>query len=304
MGARRISLVNFKGGVGKTSLAVNLSACLAHDLGKKVLMVDCDPQSNASIWLMGVPRWNLINEVPQKTLYGIFMPGAPNIFHNVQRSPLRDENGQVLVSHLDVLPATYSLMELEHEYQEDTQTYYRRFYDEMSIFFEEYDYIIFDCPPNVFKSTKCALFASEEIYVPCNLDLLSYIGLALLARKVTQFHAATLRERAAITGHKAARIRGVIVNDLDAQATGAMSNRIMGDLRGKLDSLRSKAVMADGAEVLPTKIRHYVSAPRAAYSSRPVTLESSASAQNLKTDYLNLAKYIDGTPISPRRRTR
>ena len=296
MAARRISLVNFKGGVGKTSLAVNLSACLAHDLGKKVLLVDCDPQSNASIWLMGVPKWNLINEAPQKTLYGIFMPGAPNVFHNVQRSPLRDENGQILISLLDVLPATYSLMDLEHECQADAQPYYRRFYDELSIFFEEYDYIVFDCPPNVFKSTKCALFSSEEIYVPCNLDLLSYIGLALLARKVTQFHAETVRERGSILGHKAARIRGVVLNDLDAQATGNMSTRILADLRAKLGSLKGRAVIADSAEVLPTTIRHYVSAPRAAYSSRPVTLETSAASKNLKSDYLNLARYIDGTP--------
>ncbi len=92
-------------------------------------------------------------------------------------------------------------MDLEHEYTGDTQLYFRRLYDEISIFFDEYDYIVYDCPPNVFKSTKCALFASEEIYVPCNLDLLSYIGLALLARKVTQFHAETVRERAAISGH-------------------------------------------------------------------------------------------------------
>jgi len=304
MAARRISLVNFKGGVGKTSLAVNLSACLAHDLGKKVLLVDCDPQSNASIWLMGVPKWNLINETPQKTIYGIFMPGAPNVFHNIQRSPLRDEKGQILISNLDVLPATYSLMDLEHEYRGDTQLYYRRFYDEISIFFNEYDYIIFDCPPNVFKSTKCALFASEEIYVPCNLDLLSYIGLALLARKVTQFHAETVRERGAITGHKAALIRGVILNDLDAQATGQASNRIFADLRAKLEQIRTKAVMAEGAEVLPNKIRHYISAPRAAYSSRPVTLEVSAATKNLKSDYLNLARYIDGKPPEPRRKTK
>lgn len=125
-----------------------------------------------------------------------------------------------------------------------------------------------------------------------------------MARKVTQFHAETVRERAAIPGHKAALIRGVIVNDLDSAATGQASNRIMADLRAKLETLRPKAVMAEGAEVLPTKIRHYVSAPRAAYNSRPVTLEHSSGAQNLKSDYLNLARYIDGKPPEIRRRGR
>jgi chromosome partitioning protein len=64
MPARRISFVNFKGGVGKTSLTVNIAACLAHELGQRVLLVDCDSQSNASIWLMGVPRWNILRSSP------------------------------------------------------------------------------------------------------------------------------------------------------------------------------------------------------------------------------------------------
>lgn len=166
MPARRLSLVNFKGGVGKTSLAVNISACLAHDLGKKVLIVDCDPQCNSSIWLMGVPKWNLLNETPQKSVYGIFMPGAPNIFHNIQRCPLRDEKGQILISTLDLLPATYALMDLEHEFHGDRQSYYRLFYDELSIFFDEYDYVIFDCPPNVFKSTNARYSQAPKYTFP------------------------------------------------------------------------------------------------------------------------------------------
>ena len=55
--ARKISFINYKGGVGKTSLIVNTAACLAK-LGKRVLLFDFDTQSNSSIWLLRLERWN------------------------------------------------------------------------------------------------------------------------------------------------------------------------------------------------------------------------------------------------------
>jgi len=58
--ARKISFINYKGGVGKTSLIVNTAAALAK-MGKRVLLFDLDTQSNASIWLLKLDRWNKIN---------------------------------------------------------------------------------------------------------------------------------------------------------------------------------------------------------------------------------------------------
>ena len=57
---RKICFINYKGGVGKTSLIVNVAACLA-EKGKRVLLFDLDTQSNASIWLMRLDRWNRLN---------------------------------------------------------------------------------------------------------------------------------------------------------------------------------------------------------------------------------------------------
>ena len=181
MPARRISFVNFKGGVGKTSLAVNVAACLAHDLGQKVLLVDCDSQSNASIWLMGVERWDFINSKRGKSLYGAFLPNLPPVATNIVPSVVTGALGIRLIPTLDLLPATYELMDLEQEYEaNEGEPFYYLFYEHMRSLFLQYDYIIFDCPPNMFRASKCAIFASEEIYVPCHQDTLSLIGLSLL----------------------------------------------------------------------------------------------------------------------------
>src|SRR5687767_9012948 len=164
MPARRISFVNFKGGVGKTSLAVNVAACLAHDLGQKVLLIDCDSQSNASIWLMGIQRWNFINNIIGKSIYGMFLPDHYPVINNIIQSVVMNERGMISIPNLDLLPATYELMDLEEEYQDKARNpFYYRFYEHIRSIFDQYNYIIFDCPPNLFRASRCAIFASEEI---------------------------------------------------------------------------------------------------------------------------------------------
>jgi chromosome partitioning protein len=293
MTARRISFVNFKGGVGKTSLAVNFAACLAYGLGQRVLLVDCDSQSNASIWLMGVPRWNLINDTPERSVYGIFLKNAPNVYHNVQRSVVEDQNHEKLIPTLDLLPATYRLMDLEHEYVDEKDApYYYKFYREVSIFFDQYDYLIFDCPPNVFRASKCAIFASQELYVPCNPDVLSYVGLSLLASKVAQFQSETRPQQRTIPGYRSARIRGIVLNAVDSKAN---YDSVISAMRAKIQFLRSDQVVTEDADILSTYIRRSVQAGKVVGHNLPAILDKGNPA--LAEDYLNLCRYIHHTPL-------
>ncbi len=295
MSARRISLVNFKGGVGKTSLTVNLAACLAHEFGQRVLLVDCDSQSNASIWLMGVPRWNILNDTPEQSVYGIFVPNAPNTYHNVVRSALEDANGVKLIPTLDLLPATYNLMDLEHEYRDvEEEPFYYKFYQELAIFFDQYDYIIFDCPPNVFRASKCAIFTSQEIYIPCNPDVLSYVGLSMLARKVEQFQKQTRPQQRLIRGYKGARFRGIILNAVDNRAN---YEAIINTMRARIEYMRQQQTVSDDADILPTRIRRGVQAAAVVARHTPMILEH--GNVGLAEDYLNLARYIHNTPLYP-----
>ena len=76
--ARKICFINYKGGVGKTSIIVNTAACLAK-LGKRVLLFDFDTQSNSSIWLLRLERWNKINAQGEGAFFSIFEPGTAKV---------------------------------------------------------------------------------------------------------------------------------------------------------------------------------------------------------------------------------
>ena len=294
MAARRIALVNFKGGVGKTSLAVNLASCLAHNLNQRVLLVDMDAQSNTSIWLMGVPRWNLLNGMPEKSVWGIFQPEFAGLKQVLVEEVLLNEQNVELIPNLDLIPATYRLMDLEHEYSDiDRTPYFVRFRMQLEILFDQYDYIIFDCPPNVFRATKCALFCTEEVYVPANPDLLSYVGLSLLADKISKFQNETVLQKQHFPGARSARIRGIILN---AVTTNADYNEIIGMMQAKMVHLRPKQVVCDDADILPTRIRRTVNAAKPQMDARPATIDNEAGP-SLKEDYLNLARSIHNSPL-------
>jgi chromosome partitioning protein len=295
MAARRISFVNLKGGVGKTSLSVNVAACLAHNFGQKVLLIDFDAQSNASIWLMGVERWNLINSVRGRSVYGAFLPGASPVVNNIVPSVVRGGKGMHLLPNLDLLPATYELMRLEEApLDPGTYPFYDLFYRQIQFIFQHYDYVIFDCPPNLLRASQCAIFCSQEIYVPCQPEKLSELGLALLINKIAGFHQRSLLSQQSIPGYRPASIRGVILNDV---ATIVAIGRVLDYMYLTIFSARLNhaGVMAPDADILPQRIRSTVKAPRAVESGLPVVLIPNSNG--LGEDYVNLTRKIFHSPL-------
>jgi chromosome partitioning protein len=110
--ARKISFINYKGGVGKTSLIVNLAACLAKE-GQRVLLFDFDTQSNASIWLLRLERWNKFNSTGEGAVYSIFNPGTARVADLIIPSVVEGKNGEKLLPGLDLVPTTFNLVDLE-----------------------------------------------------------------------------------------------------------------------------------------------------------------------------------------------
>ncbi len=163
--ARVIAIVNQKGGVGKTTTAVNLSACLAAG-EKRTLLVDIDPQANATSGL-GIDR----NAVPGT--YQILMEGIP-----AESAIL-----PTMVPALEAIPAGEGLVGAEVELV-DASDRERRLRKGLEPLLGKYDYILIDCPPSLGLLTINALAAATAVLIPLQCEYYALEGLAQILEAI------------------------------------------------------------------------------------------------------------------------
>lgn len=163
---RIIAIANQKGGVGKTTTAINLSACLA-EAGQKVLTVDFDPQGNATSGL-GFEKGYM-----DKTVYELLIGEC-----SVGECIIRD-----VQENLDVLPSDVGLAAVEIELLdvEDKEKLLGR---ELQKVEAEYDFIIIDCPPSLNLLTINALVAADTVLVPIQCEYYALEGLSQILQTV------------------------------------------------------------------------------------------------------------------------
>jgi len=165
--ARVIAITNQKGGVGKTTTAINLGASLAV-AEKRTLVIDMDPQGNCTSGL-GVER-----NVDDPSIYDVMVSGVP----------LREAiKAHVHFSALDVVPATRDLVgaEIELVAAEGRETILRRAIDAIR---EDYDYILLDCPPSLGLLTLNGLVAADSALIPIQCEFYALEGLSQLLATV------------------------------------------------------------------------------------------------------------------------
>lgn len=158
--------VNQKGGVGKTTTAVNLASYLA-TFGKKILLVDSDPQGNATSGL-GIDR----NEI-KECMYDVIINGVE--FSSIIK--------QTSISGLDIAPATPRLAGAEVELTEiDSRE--SRLKNAMLTLRQNYDYLLIDCPPSLSLLTVNALTAADQVIIPIQCEYYALEGLSQLIKTI------------------------------------------------------------------------------------------------------------------------
>lgn len=163
---RIIAIANQKGGVGKTTTAINLSACLA-EAGEQVLTVDFDPQGNATSGL------GFEKEYMDKTVYELLVGDCS----------LEDCIIREVQENLDVLPSDVNLAGAEIELLDELgkETLLKRELDKIK---DEYDFIVIDCPPSLSLLTINALTASDTVLVPIQCEYYALEGLSQILQTV------------------------------------------------------------------------------------------------------------------------
>lgn len=188
-GSRVVALCNQKGGVGKTTSAVNLSVALS-TLGKKVLLIDLDPQANSSVSFFGFDVFS-----SPRSVYNVLVNENVSVREIIRRS---DEGIDILPSNLNLAGA-----ELELTGSIAGETALR---DKLSPVQGDYDYVFIDCPPALNIFTINALVAATDVFVCVQPSFLPMVGTEQLTRTVK-----IVRDRL----NKQLRISGVILTMCD-----------------------------------------------------------------------------------------
>ncbi|AUM72947.1 ParA family protein [Paracoccus jeotgali] len=176
-----LSSINLKGGVGKTTIAVNYAAYCGNK-GRKVLLCDLDPQANASFGMIGVEGWE--SHVAKKGTVADLL-GARR--HKNAQGVARGFNDVVIKNawnNVDLIPSHLDLFTVDLDLAGITA---REFQLKKSLkdHIEDYDIVICDCPPNLTLPTQNALAISTNYTVPVSLDYLSVLGIGLLLSRIS-----------------------------------------------------------------------------------------------------------------------
>ncbi|MEW5057459.1 chromosome partitioning protein [Cycloclasticus sp. 46_83_sub15_T18] len=207
--AKIIAVANQKGGVGKTTTSINLAASMA-ELGRRVLLIDMDPQGNATMGC-GVDKKNV-----ELSCYDVLLDDCDPVSAVVSPDKLKND---VLPSNMDLAGAEVHLLEADHR-----ET---RLKTALAKLVDDYDYMFIDCPPSMNMLTINALVASDSVLVPMQCEYFSLEGLSSLMDTLKQVRA-SVNKQLSLEGLLRTMFdgRSRLTRDVSEQLTTHFSDRL------------------------------------------------------------------------------
>ena len=167
---KKLSILNIKGGVGKTTSTINLASTLAEE-GKKVLIVDIDAQSNSTMLFK-------VYDIDALSVSDILLDKNINVIDVIKDTDF---------DNIDILPSNISLAFTEKKILLDvTRNQQNRLKKALEQVEDKYDYCLIDCPPSLNMITINALVASDEVIVPIKIDKFALDGLGYLLESINE----------------------------------------------------------------------------------------------------------------------
>lgn len=209
------SIINLKGGVGKTTMTLALAHFLTIEHRKRVLVIDLDPQTNATVCLMPENEWKERDE-SGRTLYQLFADQVKGSHRfNADAAIVRDvSNVGTGIKGLDLLPSSLRLIKVQDRVTQitDLETYERgplfALRDALAEFLPYYDHVLIDCPPSLGVVTLNGLAISDSYIIPVVPDILSVLGIPPILDRVEHFGQRTRRNIRAL---------GIVISKMRAQ---------------------------------------------------------------------------------------
>ncbi len=250
---KKISILNIKGGVGKTTSTINLAATLAEE-GKRVLVVDIDPQSNSTMAFR-------VYDIDDLTVSDALLNKEIDVKNIIKHTDF---------NNIDVLPSNISLAFAEKKILLDvTRNQQNRLKKTLESVEDEYDYCIIDCPPSLNMITINALVASDEVIVPIKIDKFALDGLGYLLDSIDEIRD-EFNEKLVFSG---------------CFITMDTSTTVNKEIKKALKDLL-------GDKIFNSSVRQNVSVVESTFEQKPLIHYKPKS--NANRDYVNLAKEVFG----------
>ena len=295
-----ISFINLKGGVGKTTCCANVAGELARE-NRNVLVIDADPQANISTLLMGVKKYqdkfnpnHQTEDAYKDTIYQIFLDAMEEVEENkkfnfgtaiIKSVVKKTVQGREIhpLTHLDLLPATHHLMQLEQKivnYVRSRFAILERFIVKIK---NEYDFILIDCPPNIYTTTHNSLYASDYYIIPTIPDYLSISGFPLLVHSLNKTIDIKKEEK-----NELISLAGILVNLMDIRIN--VHKEGLESIKRILKYFQQKGLVDENAVVFNSVITNKVDVKNASGNHLPVCIDKPRS--NSTMEFMKLCKEI------------